>query len=225
MEPSSSSRIPPQGPIDQAAWLDVRQQFGRTAPLEVEIGAGQGGFAIGHATAHPERDLIALEVRQKFARYVEDRRRRRELRNLLVIGADAKVVLPRLLPPRSLSAIYIQFPDPWWKRRHHDRRLVEDDFSVLLYNLLRLDGVLELRTDVEARGREMAEVLEAVGFVNRCGSGGLAPAEPGEVPSTRERGYLQRGEPVFRYRLGRTEQPPRDVVMTWSRVGTADRKR
>lgn len=202
----------PLGPIDLAALVDFRTVFGRTAPLEVEIGAGQGGFAIGHAEAHPELDLVALEIRAKQAAYIEDRRRRHGLANLLVVHGDAKVILPRMFAPGSVDVIHIQFPDPWWKRRHHGRRLVEDDFSILIYRLLRPGGLLEVRTDVPARGEEMAEALEAVGFTNLFGPGGLAPRDPAEVPSTRERGYLERGQPIARYRFTRAEAGPRHAA-------------
>ena len=153
------SRLPaPQGPLDLGAYLDRKAVFGREGRLEVEIGAGAGGFAIGQATAHPELDLVAIEVRKKLARYIEDRRKRRGLGNLLVIEGDGRVLLPRLFAPRSVDAIHVQFPDPWWKRRHHDRRLVDDGFSVLLYNLLRPGGLMEVRTDVKQRGIEMGEL-------------------------------------------------------------------
>lgn len=199
----------PLGSIDLAGLVDFRTVFGRTAPLEVEIGAGQGGFAIGHAQAHPEIDLVALEIRAKQAGWIEDRRRRAGLSNLLVVHGDAKTILPRMLAPGTVDVLHIQFPDPWWKRRHHGRRLVEDEFSILLYRLLRVGGVLEVRTDVPARGEEMAEALEAVGFRNLFGPGGLAPRDPDEVPSTRERGYLERGQPISRYRFTRDETAPR----------------
>ncbi len=224
--PEKPSRLPaPQGPLDLGGYLDRKAVFGREGRLEVEIGAGAGGFAIGQATAHPELDLVAIEVRKKLARYIEDRRKRRGLGNLLVIEGDGRVLLPRLFAPRSVDAIHVQFPDPWWKRRHHDRRLVDDGFSVLLYNLLRPGGLMEVRTDVKQRGIEMVEVLEATGFVNPRGPGGLAEREPGEVASTREQGYLERGEPIYRYKLTRTEAPPVRAAPVESAVFTADRKR
>ena len=103
---------------------------------------------------------------------------------------------------------------------------MEDDFSVLLYGLLRPGGELEVRTDVELRGVEMAQVLEAVGFVNRAGPGALSPRPPGEVPSTRERVYLARGQPVFRYRFTRGRTPPRRPgELPASVVGPEQRRR
>lgn len=221
------TRRDPRGPLDDDSPIDWSRVFGREAPLEVEIGSGQGGFALDHAAAHPEVNFVAFEVRRKFARQTCEKAERRGLANLRVYAADAKVVLPRLFAPRSIDVLHIQFPDPWWKRRHHARRLIEDEFSILLYSLLRVGGLLEVRTDVEGRGIEMAAALEAVGFVNRFGPGALAPYNPSEVPSTRERGYLARGQPVYRYKFTRTEAPPHwpSAPLPETRVGTEQRRR
>lgn len=221
-----SSRAP-SAPIDLADRVDWKHTFGRDAPLEVEIGAGMGGFALGFAAAHPGTNLVAIEIRKKLAADIRHKAEKRGLANLRVLQGDAKVILPRLFAPRSVDRFHIQFPDPWWKARHHDRRLVEDRFSILLYNLLRIGGAIELRTDVEARGVEMDEALEAIGFVNRFGPRGLAPYDPAQVPSSRERGYLARGQPVYRYVLERTEAPPHHALAPLSptTVGTAQRRK
>jgi len=221
------TRRDPRGPLDLATRVDWTRVFGREAPLEVEIGSGQGGFALDHSAAHPEVNFVAFEVRRKFARETAEKARARGITNLRCWAADAKVVLPRLFTPGSVQVIHIQFPDPWWKKRHHGRRLVEDEFSILLYNLLRPDGLLEVRTDVEGRGVEMAAALEAVGFVNRFGPGNLAPYDPTEVPSTRERGYLARGQPIYRYKFGRTEAPPHwaEAPLPETSVGPEQRRR
>jgi|GEM_PF-136829 len=221
-----SSRAP-SAPIDLAGRADWAAIFGRTAPIEVEVGAGMGGFALGYAAARPETNLVAIEIRKKLAADIGQKAEKRGLANLLVLQGDAKVLLPRLFAPRSVERFHVQFPDPWWKSKHHDRRLVEDRFSILLYNLLRVGGTIELRTDVEARGVEMDEALEAIGFVNRFGTGGLAPYDPAQVPSSRERGYLARGQPVYRYVLERTEAPPHHAAAPLSptTVGTAQRRK
>jgi len=224
----------PRGPIDLSAYVDWRRVFAErgvpgadAAPLEVEIGAGAGGFALEYARTRPGILLVALEIRKKLASGIEARAETMGLKNLVVLCADAKTVLPRLFAPRSVARFHIQFPDPWWKRRHHERRLVDEDTSILLYNLLEPGGELRLRTDVEMRGREMAQVLEAVGFRNPHGPGNLAPFDPEDVPSTRERGYLARGQPVYRYTFTRGEQPPHYPLAPFpaSVVGTKDRRR
>jgi tRNA (guanine-N7-)-methyltransferase len=221
------TRRDPRGPLDAAALQDWAAVFGRKAPLEVEIGSGMGGFALGHCAANPHIDFVAFEVRKKLARETAEKAEKRGLTNLRCFAADAKVVLPRLFAPRSVDVFHVQFPDPWWKKKHHERRLVEDEFSILLYDLLRVGGLLEVRTDVQARGVEMAAAVEAVGFVNKFGPGALAPYDPAEVPSTRERGYLTRGEPIYRYKFTRTEAPPHwaQAPLPDTSVGPEQRKR
>ncbi len=110
-------------------------------------------------------------------------------------------MVPRIFAPQSLSAIHLQFPDPWWKRSHFKRAIIQPDFARLLLDRLAPGGRFDLRTDVEDRAQNMLAVLEQAGFVNPLGQGVFHPYDPQEVPSTRERRYLQSGEPVYRARL------------------------
>ena len=109
--------------------------------------------------------------------------------------------MPRLFAPGSLWTIHLQFPDPWWKRSHQKRAMLQGDFPRLLFELLRPGGVLDLRTDVEDRARRMISLLEAAGLENPLGAGSLHPAEPDEIPSNRERRYLASDAPVYRANL------------------------
>jgi tRNA (guanine-N7-)-methyltransferase len=97
----------------------------------------------------------------------------------------------------------VHVPDPWWKRRHVRRRLVDDRMSALLLGLLAPGGLLDFRTDVERYAREAVVRLEEGGFENEVGPGRFAAAAPDEIPSTREKRYLASGEPVWRLRLRR----------------------
>ena len=175
--------------------------FGRTGPLELEIGSGAGGFALEYVRRNPQVRYVAFEWRKKYARETLHRARVRGLSNLRVIEADARFEIPRLFAKESLSAIHLQFPDPWWKRAHHKRAVLQPDFTRLLFELVAPGGLFDLRTDVEDRARQMLAVLEGAGFANRLGPGAFHPYDPDEVPSTRERRYLVSGEPVYRARL------------------------
>jgi len=180
---------------------DWDQVFGFPGPLELEIGCGAGGFALEYARRHPEVRCVAFEWRKKFAREVQHRASARGLRNLKVIEADAREEIPRLFRPGSLSAIHLQFPDPWWKRAHWKRAILHPDFTHLLYQLCAPGAAFDLRTDVEDRAHRMLATLEAAGFANPLGPGAFHPPDPEEVPSTRERRYLVTGQPVYRARL------------------------
>ncbi|MFZ5470438.1 MAG: tRNA (guanosine(46)-N7)-methyltransferase TrmB [Myxococcota bacterium] len=186
------------GRTEPPDWDEV---FGFPGPLEVEIGSGKGGFALAYCTRHPEVRYVAFEWRKKYAREVQHRANVRGLRNLRVLEADARFEMPRLFRPCSLSAVHLQFPDPWWKRAHHKRAVLTPEFSQLLLSLLQPGGVFDLRTDVEDRAHQMLEVLEQAGFHNPFGGGAFHPFDPEEAPSTREKRYLASGQPVYRARL------------------------
>jgi len=183
---------------------DWRARFGaRAGALELEIGPGHGGFALAFARERPDRALVAIEQRKKFAADLAAKAARRGHGNLLVLCGDARNLAPRLFAAGSLAAIHVHFPDPWWKRRHGRRRLVDDRTSGLLLRLLAPGGVLDFRTDVERYAREAIVRLEEAGFENEAGRGRFAGAAPDEIPSTREKRYLASGEPVWRLRLRR----------------------
>jgi tRNA (guanine-N7-)-methyltransferase len=193
-----------EGPIALDLLPDWRAHFGEAAArLELEIGAGHGGFALAFARAHPERALVAIEQRRKFAADVASKAARRGLANLLVLQGDARLLAPRLFGAESLAAIHLHFPDPWWKRRHLRRRLLDDGMSILLLRLLASGGILDLRTDVEGYAHEARDRLEAIGFRNAAGGGKFSDLDPQEIPSTREKRYLATGQPIWRLRLVR----------------------
>ncbi len=149
--------------------------FGGPGPLELEIGSGAGAFALGHAARHPEVRYVAIEWRKKYARELEHRARTRGLRNLRVVEADARAVIPRLFAPGSLSGIHLQFPDPWWKRAHQKRAILTPGFAALLLERSAPGALFDLRTDVQARAEEMLATLEAAGWHNPLGPGAFHP--------------------------------------------------
>lgn len=174
---------------------------GSTGPLELEIGCGAGGFALEHARRHPEIRSIAFEWRKKYAREVAFRAEKAALTNLKVIEGDAIMEIPKLFTANSLSVIHLQFPDPWWKRAHQKRAILQLEFTRFLLTLLAPGGRFDFRTDVQDVGERGLKVLEAAGFLNPLGAGAFHPYDPEEAPSTRERRYLASGEPVYRARL------------------------
>ncbi|MDC0709794.1 tRNA (guanine-N7)-methyltransferase [Stigmatella sp. ncwal1] len=180
---------------------DWDAEFGFSGPLELEIGSGAGGHALEYCRRHPEVRYLAFEWRKKYARDTQSRGEKMGLKNLRVLEADARAVVPRLFAAGSLAAIHLQFPDPWWKRAHFKRAIILPEFARILLDKLAPGGRFDMRTDVEDRGQAMLSILEEVGFLNPLGRGVFHPYEPEEVPSTRERRYLQSGEPVYRGRL------------------------
>jgi tRNA (guanine-N7-)-methyltransferase len=183
------------------------QVFGFHGPLELEIGCGLGGFALEYARRNPHVRYVAFEWRKKYVREVEHRARSSGLHNLRCIEADARMEIPHLFAKESLSVVHLQFPDPWWKRAHHKRAVLQPAFARLLHELLVPGGAFDLRTDVEDRGIQMLATLEEAGFHNPLGRGRFHPATLDEIPSSRERRYLKSGEPVYRARLLKLTAP------------------
>lgn len=182
--------------------------FGFSGPLELEIGCGLGHFALAYAAAHPSVRYVAIERRAKWARDVAHRGFEQGLRNLKVIEADARAEVPRLFREGSLFGIHLQFPDPWWKRAHQKRAVLQPDFATLLLALAAPGAYFDLRTDVEDRAQRLLATAEKAGWLNPVGAGQFHPRDPEELPSSRERRYLVSGEPVFRARLVKPERPP-----------------
>ena len=185
-------------------WVQV---FGSDGPLELEIGCGAGGFALEYCRRYAHLRYVALEWRKRYAREVQHRAEKHGISNLRVIEGDARFIVARLFAPNSLDAIHIQFPDPWWKRAHHKRSLLQPNFIAVLHGCLKTGGYLDFRTDVEVRAQEGLAALEAAGFVNPAGPGVFHTFDVDELPSTRERRCLRAGGPVYRVRLLRGTSP------------------
>jgi tRNA (guanine-N7-)-methyltransferase len=197
---------------------DWRRDFGRDAPLELEVGPGRGHFALDHAAANPQIDLVAIETRRSDCELIRARARKRGVRNVMVIQGDAKLLVPRLFAPGTLSALHVQFPDPWWKRRHQKRRLVDVELAALMRSSLREGGYVDFRTDVQAYARAAVQTWEEAGFVNAAGPGQLW-SEPPAVLSTRERRYARTGQPVYRARFVNPAPAPAPPLPGGTRTG------
>lgn len=169
--------------VDPEFVLDATAVFGRTAPLVVEIGSGMGDAVVEAATADPQRDYLAVEVYQPGLAHTIARAERvgaalgrRGLANLRLVQANAAELLETTIPAGSLDELWVFFPDPWHKSRHHKRRLVTAEFAALAARVLRPGGTLRLATDWAEYAEQMIEVLESnEDFTNPHGPGGVAP--------------------------------------------------
>ena len=139
--------------------LDLDALFGRHAPRALEIGFGNGENLLALAVAHPERDFIGVEVHRAGVGHLLLRADEAGLGNLRVICHDAVEVLERYIAPDSLDEVLVLFPDPWHKKRHHKRRLIQPAFVDLVVSRLRRGGRLQLATDWEPYAQQMSEVL------------------------------------------------------------------
>ncbi len=141
--------------------LDPDALFGRRAPRVLEIGFGDGEALIAMAQTHPEMDFLGVEVHRPGVGSLLRQAQAQALNNTRVICADAVEVLTHQLPDACLDRIQIFFPDPWPKKRHHKRRLIQPAFVALLARKLKPRGYLHLATDWEDYAQHMLAVLGA----------------------------------------------------------------
>jgi tRNA (guanine-N7-)-methyltransferase len=139
-------------------WPDV---FGRATPTDVEIGSGKGKFLLELAQARPERSFLAIERAGKYHRLCCRRAAKRGIDNVRLIRTTAEDLLFRLLAPDSVDTIYVLFPDPWPKKRHHKRRLFKPDVASAMASVLRPGGRLLVKTDHPGYAEVIGSVLES----------------------------------------------------------------
>ena len=171
--------------------LDYAQLFGRTAPTALEIGFGNGQALLNMAALDPETNFIGIEVHTPGVGALLASIEQQQLTNLRVIQADAVEVLKQNIPDSSLSAVYLFFPDPWHKKRHHKRRIVQTDFINLLQKKLIPGGIFHMATDWQEYAEHMLATMEAnPNFINQAGAGNYS-AKPDYRLTTK---FEQRGE-------------------------------
>ena len=141
--------------------LDVPALFGRQAPCVLEIGFGMGDASAAIAAARPDTDFIGVEVHEAGVGALLRLIGERQLANLRIVRHDAVEVLQQMVAPASLAAVHVFFPDPWHKKRHHKRRLIQPPLVALIASRLAPAGVLHCATDWEPYAEQMLAVLRA----------------------------------------------------------------
>lgn len=140
--------------------LDAAAHFGRAAPLEVELGSGKGLFLSSAATAQPERNFIGIEVAGKYARHAAGRLAKANCRHALMIHGDGLRFFREWLPDSTVAAVHVYFPDPWWKKRHQKRRVMQAPLVRDVQRVLQPGGLLHFWTDVQEYFEATLELLK-----------------------------------------------------------------
>ncbi len=176
--------------------LQLQQLYGRDAPCTLEIGFGNGSHLIARAAAEPERNFLGVEVHRPGVGHLLLAAGAAGVANLRVICHDAVDVLREQIPPAALDEIEILFPDPWPKKRHHKRRMIQLPFVELAASRLVSGGRLHLATDWEPYAAHMLEVLAQCAALTNCSADGTYVERPATRAATR---FERRGQ-----RLGHT---------------------
>ncbi len=193
-EPIRYERLAPRPP--QEGPIDLREAAPGDAPLELDIGFGRGMSLFARAERAPNSRLIGIEIKAKWATKVERRRARRGLGNVVVWAGDAREILRRCGPEGCVTRVFVHFPDPWWKKRHQKRRVLQPAFLDTLARLMADGGDLFVQTDVPDRHElYVRTVAEHETFA-------IVDAELDRNPfgavSNRERRAEEDGLPVYR---------------------------
>lgn len=128
---------------------DFHSLFGRVAPLEIEIGSGKGLYLANASEVHPERNFMGIEAAIKYARFSAYRLAKLGRDNVRILRGDAIVWLRDHVPADQAEAIHVYFPDPWWKKRHRRRRIMQEAVVADMQRVLVSGGTLHFWTDVE----------------------------------------------------------------------------
>jgi len=176
--------------------IDLQEVFGRTGPIVLEIGFGMGETTASIARQHPEWNILAADVYRPGVGALLAKIDQEQLTNIRIVEWDAVEVLEHMLASNSLDAVHIYFPDPWPKKRHHKRRLIQAPFIELLVSRLRSGGVIHLATDWPEYADQMLAVCSDQPQLRNQFLTGFAP-RPTWRPQTKfEARGLRLGHPV-----------------------------
>jgi tRNA (guanine-N7-)-methyltransferase len=195
--PASPSLVhKPENIVDRFDWGTL---FPVSQPVELELGSGDGSFLLQWAQSHPETNFCGVERLLGRLRKLDRKGLRAGLRNLRVVRLEAAYLLQYLVPPASLRAIHVYFPDPWPKRKHLERRLINTHFTRLAATALTPAGHVWMRTD----NQDYFEQMKAVFGANEQFEAVDTPSELSSVTTDFERYFNDQGIPTLRagYRL------------------------
>ena len=194
-------RLDPDRALESLDWSEI---FGSDCPVEIELGIGVGRFLLAAATLRPEVNHLGIEWANKYLRIAERRADKRGLKNIRFARLDGRELICRTVPDHSVSAYYVFYPDPWPKKRHHKRRILQPAFLELVHSRLLPDGALHIATDWANYAEHIDEVFAACSlFVcdERREHGGEAPMDR---PQTKfERRGLRKGHRIYDWRFAK----------------------
>jgi tRNA (guanine-N7-)-methyltransferase len=184
---------------DPPHWLDFAAVFGNPNPVELEVGSGKGLFLLRTAQERPGVNFVGVEIERKYQLFTATRIAKRNLTNVRLVCADARQFLRDCVSADSLHGLHVYFPDPWWKTRHHKRRVFTAEFAAQCERVLAPGGTLSFASDVEAYAQTTFDLVAALPRLHW-----LPPPLPGtpahdmDYLTNFERKASQRGRAVHR---------------------------
>lgn len=188
-------------PENIAGRADFDIIFGRSAPVEMEVGSGKGTFLLTEAKAFPEKNFFGIEWANKYYKYAVDRLHRWGIKNVRLMRTDAATFISEHIPDASIDVFHLYFPDPWPKKKHHKRRFFCDENLVQLRRILKPAGIINIATDhadyfeqmTDVAGRAVKEgTFEEIDFIRPAG------AKDSEIVGTNyERKYIKEGRSTY----------------------------
>jgi len=187
--------------------LDFHEVFGNDSAVELEIGFGKGLFLLNASEKAPDTNFLGIEKERPYTLFTATRLAKRARKNVRVVSADARDFVKEWVADGAIQTAHIYFPDPWWKKRHHKRRLFNEDFAGQLVRVLRLGGRLSFATDVPEYYAETMPMLRAIPVLAEL------PA-PDETDARHDMDYLtnferkfrKQAKPIFRSLLEKRDQ-------------------
>ena len=172
------------------------------APTELEIGFGKGLHLVNASVAYPGTRYLGVEIERKYVFFAATTLTKKSIRNVRLVAGDAAVFIASHVPEESLDVVHIYFPDPWWKKRHHKRRLVTQTFLEQVLRLLKVGGSIRFATDVEAYFQMTEELLVNLKGVERTSPAATSdPLHDMDYLTHFERKARLKGKPIFRWVL------------------------
>lgn len=205
---AKASRVPPVehrfvlAPFRKDGDDALTRAFVQHRPLHIEIGFGRPHYLVDLAKRDPNGHVLGFEIKRDWVRAAAGKAEREGIENLRVIEGDARPHLERLFEPGTVDGIHVLFPDPWWKKKHHKRRVFTPEFTALLARLLAPEGDLITKTDVPAYVDQMIDEALAAGL-ELVGQGSEDPALAALPSSHREKKCLELGVPFHMLRFRR----------------------
>ena len=190
--------------------LPLEALFRRPAPLAIDIGFGAGQFLLELAHQKSEMNVLGIEIRPHFVEKILDVAKDEGRTNLSAVLANVNRDIETLIPDDSVAFMSVNFPDPWFKKRHQKRRVINQGFLDIMLRKFRMDGQLHLMTDFEPIGLEARELLSGHPGYHSPHKGEFLEHSSTGIRSERESTHTGRGDPIYRLFYQKVREVPKD---------------